>query len=703
MPYIQIKRSNSTATPASLNPGELAYSENSDNLFIGNIAGDGVIRIGGKSVIDELATVVHDSLFNANTILKADSDNTPTAMTVGASTIVGRGAAGSISALTPTQARTILNVEDGADVTDSTNVNAAGAIMHSDVSEATGYILKTASETYVGVKIKRDATVAPASTDDASSSYGIGSFWYDISADKVYVCVDATASAAVWKDITITSDGTVASTGGGYASDEIVVYASGTGEAIKTSNTFISDLVPNSLFNANTILAADTDNTPAALAIPEQTLVGRITAGNIDALTAAEVRTLINVADGANNYSHPNHTGDVTSTGDGATVIANSAVTNAKMANMVQNTIKGRITASTGAPEDLTAANVRSIINVEDGATADQVWGEITGTLSNQTDLDTALGLLAPKASPTFTGTVTIPEPIGDTDAATKGYVDGVAQGLDPKESVRLASTADITGTYSQAGGTSSRGQFTGMSNANIDGVAPAQGDRVLLKNQAPAAENGIWVITTLGTGSNGVWDRATDFDEDDEVTSGAFTFVEEGSTQANTGWVLSTADPITIGGAGGTSISFVQFSGAGSYTADETGITLSGTEFQLQLDGTTLSKSGSGVKVNTINNSEIGASAGINFSKMENLTVSRALVSDGSGDVSVSAVTSTEIGHLDGVTSGIQGQLDALAANFLELDDSPSSYTGHAGKIVVVNSTPNGLEFVDSIDAGTF
>ena len=77
------------------------------------------------------------------------------------------------------------------------------------------------------------------------------------------------------------------------------------------------------------------------------------------------------------NYTHPNHTGDVTSTGDGATVIASDAVDNTKLANMATQTIKGRNTAATGDPEDLTAAQVRGILNVEDGATADQTKADI--------------------------------------------------------------------------------------------------------------------------------------------------------------------------------------------------------------------------------------------------------------------------------------------------------------------------------------
>lgn len=80
-------------------------------------------------------------------------------------------------------------------------------------------------------------------------------------------------------------------------------------------------------------------------------------------LTAAQVRTLLNVADGANNYVHPNHTGDVTSVADGATTIAADAVTNTKLANMATATFKGRATAGTGDPEDLTAAQATAILN----------------------------------------------------------------------------------------------------------------------------------------------------------------------------------------------------------------------------------------------------------------------------------------------------------------------------------------------------
>ena len=85
-------------------------------------------------------------------------------------------------------------------------------------------------------------------------------------------------------------------------------------------------------------------------------------------LSTADKTKLDGIASGANNYTHPNHTGDVTSAGDGATTIANNAVTNAKLAQVASSTLKGRATAGTGNAEDLTASQVRTILNVADGA-----------------------------------------------------------------------------------------------------------------------------------------------------------------------------------------------------------------------------------------------------------------------------------------------------------------------------------------------
>lgn len=116
--------------------------------------------------------------------------------------------------------------------------------------------------------------------------------------------------------------------------------------------------VMESDFDANTILKADADDTPIVLTVPEQTLVGRITGGIITALTPVQIRALINVEDGANNYTHPNHTGDVTSVGDGAQTIAPGVVTNAKLADMAAWSIKARDNAAAGVPTDETASTL---------------------------------------------------------------------------------------------------------------------------------------------------------------------------------------------------------------------------------------------------------------------------------------------------------------------------------------------------------
>jgi len=137
------------------------------------------------------------------------------------------------------------------------------------------------------------------------------------------------------------------------------------------------------------------------------------------------------------------------------------------------------------------------------------------------------------------------------TDAANKAYVDANSSGLDVKESVRLATTANIMG-------------FPDLSSApTIDGVTVQDGDRVLVKDQSTASENGIWTWTSSGT----IFVRATDFDTNAEVTAGAFTFVEEGTASADSGWVLTTNDDITVGSTG---LAFAQFSGAGQITAGD-------------------------------------------------------------------------------------------------------------------------------------
>lgn len=146
-------------------------------------------------------------------------------------------------------------------------------------------------------------------------------------------------------------------------------------------------------------------------------------------------------------------------------------------------------------------------------------------------------------------------DPTTALQLATKQYVDSVAQGLDPKASCVAATTANITLSGTQT----------------IDGVALIAGDRCLVKDQTTQANNGIYLVAA------GAWTRATDMDTWAEVP-GAFTFIEQGTLYADTGWVCTSNAGGTIGV---TAITWVQFAGVGSYTAG-TGLTLTGTQFSL-------------------------------------------------------------------------------------------------------------------------
>lgn len=261
--------------------------------------------------------------------------------------------------------------------------------------------------------------------------------------------------------------------------------------------------------------------------------------------------------------------------------------------------------------------------------------------------------------------------PTASTDAATKGYVDAVKTGLDIKDSVRLASTANITITYSATGGTSARGQITAAPNT-LDGVNLAANDRILLKDQSTGAQNGIYVVSTLGTGSNGVWDRATDFDEDTEVTAGAFVFVEEG-TQADNGYVLTTNNPITIGGASGTALAWAQFSGAGQITAGAA-LTKTGNTLDVAVDNSTIEVNADALRVKD---------AGITFAKIQNITDARLL-----GRSAGSAGSAQEITIGSGLLlSG--GTLSSTAGGGSVTSVSVVTANGFAGTVATANSTP--------------
>src|SRR3990167_3163614 len=173
--------------------------------------------------------------------------------------------------------------------------------------------------------------------------------------------------------------------------------------------------------------------------------------------------------------------------------------------------------------------------------------------------------------------------PTNAGDACTKAYADGIAGGVDPKDSVRVATAAALPANTAAGSGVGKTLTLNSVGILTVDGVNTVLGDRVLVKDEVTGANNGIYEVTTEGNGSTAaILTRATDADEDAEVTSGMFVFVEEGTVNSDSGFVLVNNGTVTVDT---TALSFSQFSGAGQIVAGG-GMTKSGNT--LDVVGTT-------------------------------------------------------------------------------------------------------------------
>lgn len=210
----------------------------------------------------------------------------------------------------------------------------------------------------------------------------------------------------------------------------------------------------------------------------------------------------------------------------------------------VQNvSVSGNGLTATGTGEGAT-------VTINSNATADNVAGTIV--LRDSSNNFSAGRITAEH--------VTINQaPTQATDAVTKGYVDGLKQGLDVKDSVKAATTTNIA---------------LDQTTSTVDGVSLSDGDRVLVKDQTDPIENGIYVVSTTTS-----WSRAADA-VNGKLTGGSFFFVEQGTTNGDNGFVLTTNGTPSVGTVG---LTFTQFSGAGQIDA-----------------GAGISKAGNQLNVNT-------------------------------------------------------------------------------------------------------
>ena len=308
--------------------------------------------------------------------------------------------------------------------------------------------------------------------------------------------------------------------------------------------------------------------------------------------------------------------------------------------------------ATTGNADTATlAANVTTNANLTGHITSTgnaAVLGSFTSAqlasaLTNETGSGAAVfGTSPTMASPTMTGTVTVPTPSNNTDAATKAYVDTIKQGsIDIKDSVRVASTANI------AIGSAL------VNSSTIDGVTVATGNRVLLKNQTDASENGIYAVVASGAAS-----RTLDANTNTLVTNGMYTFVSEGTASNATGYVLTTVDPITLDT---TNLTFTQFSGAGQIDA---GAGLTKTGNTLDVVGT------SGRIVANANTVDIGSDVALVANPLSQFAATssaqlKGVLSDETGSgVAVFATSPTLVTPVLGTpTSGVVTNLTGTAS----------------------------------------
>jgi len=341
-----------------------------------------------------------------------------------------------------------------------------------------------------------------------------------------------------------------------------------------------------------------------------------------------------------------NGNADISGTlGAGETTLSSLTVSDLTNNRVVIAGTSGAVEDDANFTFDGTTLSLTAAMDINGDLDVDNV--NVNGNTISTTDTDGSLIL-----SPNGEGVVKVPSGYDDRTSqdsltlVTKGYVDAVKQALDIKDSVRVASTANFASTFSVD-------TLTASSNGaiSIDGVSLSLNDRVLLKNQTSGQYNGIYYVSVVGDGSNPAeLTRTDDANASEDVTSGLFVWVEEGTSNGDQGYVLTTNNTITLNT---TSLTFTQFSGAGQITAGD-GLTKSGNTIDVVADDVTLAVTADEIKLK--------------------------------GDISTTALGDLIIGK------AADGGYKRLAVS-----------SGGANYLLQINASGTDLEYTNTLDGGTF
>ena len=518
---IKIKRSTTTAAPGSLTAGELAYSDNSDKLFIGAPADNAVIAIGGKVYVDML-------------------DHTAGILTASSGIVVDSNS--KINKLLTGNIR-INNTTNHIDTSSGDlTLNPAGNLVLT-----TGTVDVSAQATEV--KLLDNSSTALTISEGSNN----------------YITLDTTNSAEkvkFSKQVEFSGAYTVP-TADGTAGQALITDGSGA-VAFTTISTIL------------TVGADSGSNDQVSLISDTLTFTG---AEGIDTTVSSNVITIAAEVATASNLGVASF--DSTDFGVSSGAVTVNAIT---LGSSSLNA--GETTSALAGLTQLDVDNVR--VN--------------TNTIST-TDTNGNLVL-----APNGTGTVTVPSGyknrtgFGADSLVSKEYVDAIKQALDVKASVRVATTANLASNYNNAGGTlTNSGSNAAL---QLDGITVVAANRVLVKDQTAGAENGIYVVTTVGDGSTAwVLTRAEDANASAEMTGGVFTFVEEGTVGADNGYVFTHNGAPTLGS---TALTVSQFSGAGQIVAGDA-LSKSGNTLNVNDDNITVEVNSDALRIKGISATAIG------------------------------------------------------------------------------------------------